>query len=329
MKIRILSDIHQDINYKYPIDLNVNGENDVFTIVAGDVGGSPDEIIKWIKNNIKCGAFISGNHDVYDSNLPIEDIKTKLSIEFSPESDITYFDSDVGVISKEIADGILLVADVMYTDYQLPIKYINNGDPMSNMRLADPYYNRRGGMNDFIYGTCKKNYGDASNSKDKDIFRLVPKYYLEHHEKAFNEITKAIEENQDKQIILVTHHGLSPKCLDINYSHDDLDASYVSDKEKWILNHPNIKLIVSGHIHCRKTFMIGETRYAMNALGYCSRHLKQYSEETKQHEYWTPDCYVDTDDWSIKWMPSTNSQWHEEYEKSQNKSLGLLNAFIF
>ena len=66
----------------------------------------------------------------------------------------------------------------------------------------------------------------------------------------------------------------------------------------------------------------------MNALGYCSRHLKQYSEETKQYEYWTPDCYVDTDDWSIKWMPLTNSQWHEEYEKFQNKSLGLLNAFI-
>ena len=328
MKIRILSDIHQDINYKYPLDLNVNGENDVFTIAAGDVGGSLDEIIKWIKNNIKHGAFISGNHDVYDSDDAIENIKQNLSKEFPLDADITYFDNDVGIIAKNITNDIMIVADVMYTDYLLPIPYRNNGDPKSNMRLADPFCNRRGGMNDFVYGRCKKDYGDMCKVKEDNLFRLIPQYYLDHHNQAFNAITDVIEANKDKQIILVTHHGLSPQCLDDNYSHDDLDASYASNKEKWILAHPNIKLIVSGHVHCRKTFMVGNTRYVMNALGYCSRHLKQYSHETKQYEYWTPNCFVDTDDWSVKWMPSTNSQWHETYEKSQIRDLGILNAFI-
>ncbi len=335
MKIRLISDLHTDLNRNYPLDLHKYGANDIYTLIAGDVCGSPHGIIDWLKSNVHCGAFVSGNHDVYDSSMPIEKIKDLLHSNFPLNGNITYFDYDVGVVSKEIADGILLVADVMYTDYKLPIPWRNaNGDVNRNMWLADSALHRNGGMNDFIYGRCLKRY-DGRNDyspKSKDglsSWRLVPQWYLEHHTNAFNCITSVIEANKDKQIILMTHHALSPQCLDDNYRDDDaLDASYASNKEDWIKSHPNIKCIVSGHIHCRKKFYVGSCLYVMNALGYCNRHLNQYNKETGKWESWTPNCFIDTDNWSVEWQAVENKEWEEQKKKEDEKFRQLAAFFM-
>lgn len=335
MKIRLISDLHIDINDKYPLDLHQSGANDVYTLVAGDICGSPTKAIDWIKRNLHQGAFISGNHDAYDTDLPIEEVKEMFHKEFPINSNITYFDNDVGVVSKEIADGILLVADVMYTDYRLPSMWRNaNGDQKRNMWIADAALHRSGGMNDFIYGKCMKKFDGAndwqsSKTTRDDVWRLVPQWYLEHHNKAFDAVTAVIEANKDKQIILMTHHGLSPQCLDDNYRDDDsLDASYASDKEDWIQAHQNIKCIVSGHVHCRKTFMVGDCRYVMNALGYCHRHLTQYNKQTGKFEMWTPNCFIDTDNWSVTWEYISNSKWEEQKKKEDEKLMQLAAFFM-
>ena len=126
MKIRILSDLHLDINKDYDLDLHKNGANDVFTLIAGDICGDPRKTIEWIKKNVHQGGFCCGNHLVYnDRNMAIEDLKNELHEAFPLNSNITFFDNDVGVISKEIDDGILLVSDVLYTDYKLKINGFN------------------------------------------------------------------------------------------------------------------------------------------------------------------------------------------------------------
>lgn len=331
MKIRLISDLHIDINSNYPLDLHQNGANDVFTLVAGDVSGYPNMTIEWLKKNLHQGAFICGNHDAYDSSMPIEDIKSLYHKEFPENANITFFDYEAGVMSKEIADGVLLIADVMYTDYKLPIEWTNStGNQQRNMLLADPYMNRNGGMNDFNYGRCNKVYEGINDYRKmkEGTWRLVPKYYLDHHEKAFAEVTKIVESNNDKQIILMTHMGLSPKCLDDNYDNGEVSASYVSDKEDWIKSHPNIKCIFSGHVHCRKKFMVGNTLYVMNALGYCHRHLKQFSKETNQWENWTPECFIDTDSWTVEWNRIENKEW-EETKKKEDEKFKQLAPFFF
>ena len=332
MKIQLISDLHIDINEKYPLDLHKNGSNDIFTLIAGDVSGFPKMTIDWLKKNIHQGAFICGNHDAYDSTIPIEDIKNLYHKKFPLNSNITFFDEEVDVLSKEIADGILLVADVLYTDYRLPIPYRNvNGNETQNMFLADPRMNRHGGMNDFNYGRCKtKIIGVNDNKKmDEGTYRLVPQYYLEHHKRAFKKITDIVEQNKDKKIILMAHHGLSPQCLDENYHEDNVvDASYVSDKEDWIKAHPNIKCIFSGHIHCRKSFKVGETLYVMNALGYCERHLKQFNSALNEIAMWTPDCFLDTDTWTVEWKKNENDEWNKQAEEDYNRFMKLAPFFF-
>ena len=326
MKIRLISDLHLDINHSYALDMHKIGNDDIFTLIAGDISGSPDGAIKWLKANIKHGAFVSGNHDVYDSDLVIEDIKKLFAKEFPINADVSYFDNEVGVISKEISENVLLVADVMYTDYALPSGYRNpTGDVNKNICLADPWRSGfRGGMNDFNYGICNKVFSKLNGSTCQRPKRLVPEYYLEHHIKAFEAITKTIEDNPTKEIILMTHHCLSPQCIDDAYNHDDLNASYVSNKEDWIIAHPNIKCICSGHIHARKSFKVGNALYVMNALGYCSEHFKEWSNDANEYVSWTPDCFIDTSNWTVEFKPHEIPDWESKYKIAQEKYKKIL-----
>lgn len=330
MKIRLISDLHRDINYHYPLDLHSIGDDDIFTIVAGDVSGSPIGASRWLKKNINHGAFISGNHDVYDTELKIEDIKKFFASEFPFDSDITYFDYEVGVLSKDIGDNVLLIADVLYTDYAYPIEYRNpTGDVKKNLCIADPWRSGfRGGMNDFNYGTCYKKWAGLNDSSSSNEGRLVPEYYLEHHIASFDAITKIVESNPTKDILLMTHHCISPKCIDDAYDNESLNASYVSDKEAWIIAHPNIKCICSGHIHARKSFKVGNALYVMNALGYCGEHYKEWSNEVHAYVPWTPNCIIDTTSWTVEFKPYDIPGWNKIYEQHQEKMKKILPFLI-
>lgn len=316
MKIRLISDLHIDINSAYKLDFKAEKLNDMFTLVAGDICGNPEHAAKWMKDNIRQGAFVSGNHDVYDTDMPIEDVKSYFAKEFPLASDVTYFDNDAGVIAKDIGKNVMLVADVMYTDYKYPESLCNpDGDVHHNMMLADPWRNRRNGMNDFNYGRCKKIWPGLNDGTYAEKGRLVPEWCLEHHEKAFKAITDAIESNASKDVILMTHHCLSPKCIDDEHDGCSVIASYVSDKEDWVKAHPNIKCICSGHIHARKMFHVGDALYVMNSLGYCRNHYMQWSSTAKVYEPWTPDCIIDTETWTAEFKPHEMHGWKETYDK--------------
>ena len=292
MKIRAVSDLHVDINRRAPLHI----DDDMFTIVAGDVSGNPDEIVKWVKSNLKHGAFVSGNHDVYDADMPIEDIKQMLAREFPASNDVTYFDNDIGVVSKQIDDNVILVADVMYTDYKLNVwtGKVDDNAVKANISYADPWLNMRGGMNDFNHGKTRKVYPGRNDSTYK-TGRLVPEFYAEHFAKAFDAINNVVESNKDKDIILMTHHCLSPRCIAGDYVDDRLNASYVSDKTEWLHAHPNIKIVVSGHVHEPKFFTEGTAKYILNPLGYYT-----YYDFKGKDTFKFDDVIIDTSDWSVE-----------------------------
>ena len=329
MKIRLVSDLHLDINHEYHLDFKDEGLDDMFTVVAGDICGSPETAAQWLKKNITHGAFVSGNHDVYDTSMPIEDVKAFFAKEFPLSSSITYFDNEVGVMSKDIGNNVLLVADVMYTDYKFNAGFRNpDGDVKRNIMLADPWRSGRGGMNDFNYGTCKKTWAGVNDDKSIKTGRLVPEYYLDHHENAFKAMTEIIEKNPSKDIIVVTHHCLSPKCIDYEHENCSFVASYVSDKESWIMLHPNIKCICSGHIHARKNFKVGNAMYVMNSLGYCTEHLKQWSDESNSYVCWTPDCIIDTSSWTAEFIPHEMKGWMSKYDMHSERLKQLMPFFM-
>ncbi len=322
MKIRILSDLHRQINKKYPLVLE---DNSVYTLMAGDIGPDYKRNASWIKKNIKKGAFISGNHDAYGSSkdFTLDDIKEFYHKRFPADSDVTYFDYDVGVMQKNLTDKIILVADVLYTDYKFKCsdwddKLKEDDLVRTNLHRAAP---KMSGcyMNDFFFFTRKGGSSDDSKDLPKGVHYLSPEVYLEHFNKSFAEISRIVEENGDKEIILMTHHCLSPECMGSYMDKKSLSASYVSDKTDWIKAHENIKLIVSGHVHNQKEFKVGSTLYVMNPLGYCKDH---------HDRNWTPDLFVETDTWTVERQPYANKVWEETHKKEDTMSLAMASLFI-
>lgn len=245
MKIRILSDLHLDINRNYPIEYDKNTE-EVFTVIAGDTSGYPEDTIKFLKENqyIKNGVFVSGNHIVYnDERLDIRSLQDILKKEFPKESNITYLENDYKVVND-----IVFVGATLWTDY----KYC--GQQETNMWIASRY------MNDFRWGRWK--------DSDGNIQRLEPSNCLQMHEESISYIDNITKQYPNNKIVVVTHHCPSPKCLSDKYINSSINASYISDLEQFILDRPNICAWCCGHIHNSIEFLIGNCKVISNPRGY-------------------------------------------------------------
>ena len=76
MKLRIISDVHCDVNKDYNINFDFG---DDFVICCGDVSGDRITTKEWIDKNIKKGIIISGNHLGYNEvTFDEKDIKGRV-----------------------------------------------------------------------------------------------------------------------------------------------------------------------------------------------------------------------------------------------------------
>ena len=273
MKLRILSDLHIDVNSDNPLKLKDNHD---FTLIAGDVSGSPSSSIDWIKKNVEQGIVVAGNHIVYNiEGKTVQALKQEMADAFPKEAPITFLDQMTGVMHKEV-DGIVFIGTTLYTDYKL-----YGGNPNYAMFQA---FNPRGGLNDFRFGRVAE--GDSSRP-------LRPKDYLRWFVESKKEMIRILEQNKDKEVVVLTHHCPHETCCQDNlYRNPSLDASYASDLSPLILKYPNIKLWVAGHVHQRGVSKIGNCLLVRNPMGYKHRY------ETVGY---TPDVFVDTKDWQVQW----------------------------
>lgn len=399
-KFRVISDLHLDINHRYPFSIE---DKDTFTLVAGDVSGEPvmvdykcsgtgivgkvvdcgkvcpffgkntvnakivydsasncwkygkkpvttadsgleitfsginsdgprhgDEISlhidsaeRWLRKNVTNGLFIAGNHLVYNRmGISIEEHKRRLAEKFPLESNLTFLDNSIGVMSKEV-DGILFIGSTLYTDYKLPVES-NRDMKMTeqqtiefNKRMAAPKMSG-GGLNDFNFGrTEEPTYNKAwSMEGDSDLSYITPTNYERFFARTFSAIKEIVEkdENKDKDVVLLTHHCPSPKCIDCVYVDSPLNASYVSNLEDFIVSHGNIKCWVCGHVHHRANFLVGQCRIVMNPLGYCN-HGEYLSSKDGTSCNWTPYTYVNTKTWEVE----RRSFDLEKFNKEKNR----------
>ena len=194
--------------------------------------------------------------------------------EFPQKSPITFLDQMTGTISKEI-DNILFIGTTLYTNYALL--------PNASINDALWYAQGRYGINDFRIGY----------TRDKNQVRsITPQDYLRWFIESQMEITRLVKANPHKEIVIITHHCPSPKCCSDGY--DLLNTSYASNLEPFILEHPNIKLWICGHIHNRKNFKVGNCLVLMNPRGY---------EHEGEGLGFNPNTFVETTDWSIQTEP--------------------------
>jgi len=324
-KLRIISDLHYTCGINGP-DYNKTykqsglwhyfgkkfQENVDFTLIAGDICEGIEkhkEFLKEFFSNQKV-IFIDGNHSIYfvkeDNSKPIlSEVKQKLK-EMFPLTHLfwKYLENDWCWIDENTA----IIGSTFYTDYKycdLTLEELNKKAQCWHTMAEfyglkvdkfEPYKKldtetikfetmseARSRLNDFQWG------------KENTFTKLSPEYYLKLHKLAKKEVKRCHNEilsiNPNANIILITHHGLSPKMISEKYKKGLLNASYVSDLENWVDKQlPGVKLVISGHVHNRCDFTFGKRniRYIVNPCGYIP-----YNEPFDKPKF-NPNLIIDT-----------------------------------
>jgi Icc-related predicted phosphoesterase len=115
--------------------------------------------------------------------------------------------------------------------------------------------------------------------------RLQPEDTLADH-KAMLDYIRIITEGQgDKRFVLAVHHAPSSASVAECYKGDLLmNGNFYTDLSEFILDRPQIKLCVHGHMHNVSDYLIGTTRVVCNPRGYVGHERRAELFELKYLE---------------------------------------------
>jgi len=248
MKIRILSDLHLIENRHYPFRLY---DKDTFTVICGDISGSIQKTSQWLDQNIHNGLFIGGNHMFYaEPDLTIEQIEKIYAKKYPLENSVSFLNNQFKII-----DGIVFVGCTLWADFKLfgaqAVRFYKHCALFSKIK------------DDFRYGQVLQN---------GKVVPLSPEYCVNAFQKSVAYIGHICEKYSNKPIVVLTHHAPSILSIDKPFLKADITPSCASNLDKFILNHPNIKLWCHGHIHSFKDYHIGGCRVICNPRGYPCFH---------------------------------------------------------
>lgn len=328
VKLRLISDTHFDdgINgdtskkkgithtpFGHYFSKVLNNEPDCITLIAGDLAASLTQTKAFLEGFFqdKTVFFIDGNHLVYNhEGKTIYELKDELRQEFPETHLFHHYLENSWMWIPGTDNNVAVIGSTFYTDYEYKtfttktynaynLRWANvldawgygNTETKPIKRLTKQRLIRENlllaseRLNDFKWG------------HETEYTRLSPETYLKLNKLAKNKVQECYAEilkiNPTAKIILMTHHCLSGKCIEDTYKDSISNASYVSSLEKWIDTMPNIRLVFSGHVHCRKDFKIGKnkTRYIINSCGYIP-----YNEPFKTLPKFNVNFIINTDD---------------------------------
>lgn len=246
MRIRIISDIHIDINKN---DKPYNFGED-FVVCCGDISGDRVSTEEWIKSNIKNGIAIGGNHLGYNEVSFDEKDSLTYSVQYLQDkfnkSPVYFLENQ----SVEI-DDVIIVGCILFTDFKL----------FNNEELCKMAAHR--GLNDFRYVTViDKNEIRTITATDQQILNKKSREFIE----------QVCINNPNKKIIVATHHAPSYKSVPAQFKNSMVSAAYASNLEDIIEKYDNLKLWCHGHMHENCDYTIYGTRIICNPRGYYSEN---------------------------------------------------------
>ena len=246
--IKPISDIHLETrNGWYNIPESDSDANTIL-VLAGDIycktklteihKEKNESYFEHLSKRFKYVVMVLGNHDYWNSSIEITADLLKEAVNEAGFENIFILQNE-----KVILDNVAFIGGTLWTDY--------NKNPVNGI-LAE------GAMNDFkkirknLY-TRKLTYNDLVLENRKTI-------------EAF---THLLEESRDMKTVVISHHGPTTESRDKRFAEDFLMTSYVSNFSDLILEYQP-DFWIHGHVHCKKSYMVGDTLVVANPVGYPS-----------------------------------------------------------
>lgn len=276
MKIRVISDLHVDVNKQMGFEYEDYGflkhtkETDII-LVAGDTAGSSykeQEFFDILRKEDEDTPVIvvGGNHLGYDYtdyrqlnaimnyNNPLDQTKEDCIKQMKKYKKVTYLDNEYIEF-----DNYIIFGGTMYSNFLLYGKKHKDTCIWTSERW----------LNDF-------NYVYTFDKKANTVRPVTAKDYIKWFNKFMRNLKKCIKET-NKDIIVLTHFAPSIKSIAGKYLNrpnrfsspgSELNAVYASDLEQFILDNPRIKLWVHGHVHDSFNYNIGQCNVICEPYGY-------------------------------------------------------------
>jgi predicted phosphodiesterase len=160
---------------------------------------------------------------------------------------------NVTLLEKECFEyeGVLFLGATLWTD-------LNKGDPIT-------VYTIKNFMNDY---KVVQNFYPAKGLYHK----LTPEHTVEEHRKTKEYFKFVLEENRATKnlpVVVITHMAPSFQSVNEKFKHEGVtNGGYASEMSEFILDNPEIKVWVHGHMHDPVDYKIGDTRVLANPRGY-------------------------------------------------------------
>jgi len=274
MKVRFVSDLHLEINRKFP--KFITGTNEEYLGVAGDTvmarclrknandafSRSHKRLFLEFLNNIssfKKVFFILGNHEHYTGHIDesFDLFEEFIELNFPNNEKFYVLENRYHFLN----DTTILVGATLWTD-------MGKDNSMS-------HYNVGRGMNDFRIIKCN----DGSNVK---TFDTVDAMRIHHESRDF--IQTIAKAHSDMRIIVATHHAPHYTSNGVEHTASQIIDGYCSDLSELIMDNTNITDWLHGHTHTFMDYDIGQCRVRSNQLGYDMERIYNNFTEKRYNE---------------------------------------------
>lgn len=271
MKIQYISDLHLEFpgNRDYIKNNPIIPSADVL-IIAGDTGylngrrthhiydKSCDKFFEYCSENWKYTFVIPGNHEWYGCRC-MDTTPTKYNI----CDNVIFLNNrisdaiDIGDEYKLKVFGATLWSNIPAKDYGEVSRRMND----YNFIKYSQHTSFRVGL------SIEEHFKTVNNIKwlSNKTTRLNPKIY--NH----------IPSHEPYKLVIATHHGCHPDCINEKYISSSLNSAYYTDLRE-LIDIIQPEAWIFGHTHHTQSFKYNDTIIAENSLGYVdygeSSHFK-------------------------------------------------------
>ena len=232
MRIRLFSDLHLEFESYAPADKNAD-----VIVLAGDIHVGV-EGIEWAKKTFGDTpvVYVAGNHEYYRQTCPDHLHKMRQA---ARGSNVRFLENDAAEI-----DGVVFLGCTLWTDFDL------FGNARDAMREAEAF------MNDYRLITVNPGYR-----------RLRPSDTLSWHQDSVRWLTRALDENRNKPVVIVTHHAPCFQSVPARFKTDLVSAAFASNLDDLVVSS-EAKFWLHGHNHEAAAYTLGKTQVRGNPRGY-------------------------------------------------------------
>lgn len=238
MKLWVLSDLHLDVNHRFPFSFPAPHPVHDVVIVAGDVCQGMAEGVRVIAAeglNAKPVVYVGGNHEFYGHDRHRELDRGRE--EAARHRNIHVLERDAVSIG-----GIRFAGCTLWTDY----RYAGISEQARAMHHA-----ARRISDHRLIAT-----GEGAWSPDQA---------LREHEGSRAWLAGQLAQPASQSTVVVTHHAPSRLSVQPRYRSDLLTAAFASDLDDLVIK---ARLWVHGHLHAPTDYRLGSCRVVANPRGY-------------------------------------------------------------